>query len=92
MPSILVTLPVPLRRVAGGSGEIAAEGDTVGAALASLRRGYPRAARLFLKEGDEPRSGVSLFLNGSDVRATGGLETPLEEGDRLVVVLMMAGG
>ena len=92
MPSIHVTLPVPLRRAAGGPGDLTAEGDTVGAALASLRRGYPRAVRLFLREGDEPRSGVSLFLNGTDVRTLGGLDTPLEEGDRLVVVLLMAGG
>jgi molybdopterin converting factor small subunit len=92
MPAIHVTLPAPLHRAAGGAGDLAAEGDTVGAALACFRRGYPRAARLFLKEGDEPRPGVSLFLNGSDVRTLRGLDTPLEEGDRLAVVLLMAGG
>jgi molybdopterin converting factor small subunit len=92
MPTILITLPAPFHRAAGGAGEVVAEGDTVALALASLRAGHPAVARLFLRDNDEPRRGVSLFLNGSDVRKLGGLDTPLEEGDRLVVVLLMAGG
>ncbi len=92
MPTILVTLPAPFHRAAGGVGEVAAEGDTVALALASLRAGHPALARLFLRENDEPRRGVSLFLNGSDLRALGGLGTPLHPEDRLTVVLLMAGG
>ena len=92
MPTILVTLPAPLYRAAGGVGELAAEGETVALALASLRGGHPAVARLFLEEGNEPRRGVSLFLNGSDLRTLDGLGTPLKPGDRLAVVLLMAGG
>lgn len=92
MPTVLVALPAPFHRAAGGVGELAAEGETVALALASLRAGHPAVARLFLKESNEPRRGVSLFLNGSDVRALGGLGTPLQPEDRLAVVLFMAGG
>lgn len=92
MPKIVVTLPAPLHRAAGGSGELTVEGDTVAAALASLRRDHPRVTRLFLKDSDEPRGAVRLVLNGSDVRVLEGLGTPLKEGDRLAVVLLVAGG
>jgi molybdopterin converting factor small subunit len=92
MPTILVTLPAPLHRAAGGVGELDAVGDTVALALASLRRSHPAVARLFLTENDEPRRGVSLFLNGSDLRSLDGLVTPLEPADRLAVVLLVAGG
>lgn len=92
MPTILVTLPTPLHRAAGGVGELEAEGETVALALASLREGHPAVARLFLKESNEPRRGVSLFLNGSDLRSLGGLDTRLTPEDRLAVVLLMAGG
>lgn len=92
MPSVVVALPAPLHRAAGGLGELTAEGDTVAAALASLRIGHPVVARLFLRESGEARRGVSLFLNGSDLRALGGLDTPLKEGDRLAVVLLISGG
>lgn len=92
MPTILVTLPAPLLRAAGGIGELAAEGETVALALASLRGSHPAVVRLFLGENDEPRRGVSLFLNGRDLRTLGGLGTPLQPEDRLAIVLLMAGG
>lgn len=92
MARVLVVLPAPLHRAASGFGELAAEGETVGAALADLRAAHPVVARLFLAQAGTPRRGVSLFLNGSDVRALRQLDTPLEEGDRLSVVLLMAGG
>lgn len=92
MPTVLLTLPTPLHRAAGGVGELAVEGETVALALASLRAGHPALARLFLKEGNEPRRGVSLFLNGRGLRSLDELGTPLKQGDRLAVVLLMAGG
>ena len=92
MPRIVVILPTPLRRAAGGTREVDAEGETVGQALSSLRRLHPAVARLILHESDDPRPGVSLFLNVTDVRALGGLDAPLAPGDRLSVVLPIAGG
>lgn len=92
MASVVVSLPAPLHRAAGGQGEVLVEGDTVATTLASLRERYPAAARLFLGGTGEPRRGVSLFLNGTDVRSLGRLETPVQPGDRLEVVLMLAGG
>lgn len=92
MPTILVTLPTPLQLAAGGVGELVAEGETVAVALASVRAGHPAVARLFLNESNEPRRGVSLFLNGSDLRSLAGLGTPLKPADRLAVVLLVSGG
>lgn len=90
--SVVVSLPAPLHRAAGGQGEVLVEGDTVAAALASLRERHPVAARLFLGGAGEPRRGVSLLLNGIDVRSLARLQTPLQPGDRLEVVLLIAGG
>lgn len=92
MPSVVLTLPAPFIRAAGGQGEIVAEGETVALALASLRTSHPNLVRLFLGENDEPRRGVSLFLNGSDLGSLDRLDTRLKEGDRLSIVLLMAGG
>ncbi len=92
MPRIVVILPTPLRRAAGGTREVDAEGETVAEALSSLRGLHPAVARLILQESDLPRPGVRLFLNVTDVRALGGFDTPLAPGDRLSVVLPMAGG
>jgi molybdopterin converting factor small subunit len=92
MPRIVVILPTPLRRAAGGTREVEAEGETVAEALSSLRRLQPAVARLILQESDAPRPGVSLFLNETAARDLGGLGAPLAPGDRLSVVLPIAGG
>lgn len=92
MAALVVELPAPLHRAAGGVGEVEVEGDTVAAALGSLRKSHPAAARLFLDDSGRPRRGVSLFLDGADLRTLAGLDTPLEPGARLAVVLLASGG
>jgi molybdopterin converting factor small subunit len=92
MPQIVVILPTPLRRAAGGAREVEAEGETVAEALASLRRLHPAVAHLILRESDVPRPGVNLFLNAADVRSLSRLDSPLAPGDRLSIVLPIAGG
>ena len=92
MPGIVVILPTQLRRAAGGTREVYAEGETVAEALSSLRRLHPAVARLILQESDAPRPGVSLFLNATDVRSLDRPDSPLAPGDRLSVVLPIAGG
>ncbi len=92
MPAVSILLPAPLHGAARGVGELEADGETVGAVLASLLERHPVVARLFLAKGGVPRRGVGLFLNGHDVRALRQLDTPVAAGDRLAVVLLMAGG
>lgn len=92
MPSVAISLPAPLHRAAGGSGEVAVEGGTLAAALASLRERHPAVARLVLDEANRPRRGVSLVRDGVDLRTLDGPGTRLEAGDRITVVLLMAGG
>ena len=92
MPLIVLEVPSPLRRAAGGTREVAAEGETVAEALASLRGSRPALARLILQDSHAPRPGVSLFLNGTQLEAAGRLEATLAPGDRLAVLLPIAGG
>ena len=92
MPSIVLTLPAPLHRSAGGAGELEVEGETVAAALADVRSRRPALARRFLDDRDAPRPGVRLFLNGGGLSAPTGLLTPVAAGDRLAVVLLLSGG
>ncbi len=92
VPSIVVTLPAPFHRSAGGVGELEVEGETVAGALADLRARRPALARRFLDERNVPRPGVSLFLNGGDLAALAGLATPVAAGDRLAVLLLLSGG
>jgi len=92
VPRITVLLPLQLSRAAGGMREVEVEAMTVGEALASLRGTHSALAHLILQDSDEPRRAVALFLNEENVLTLGRLETPVAAGDRLSVLLPVAGG
>ena len=90
----MATIKVPpvLRPSVGGEKEVAASGETVGDVLQSLAEQHPATqAQLFADGGDLNRY-VNVYLNDEDVRVLGGLDTPVGEGDVLVILPAMAGG
>lgn len=90
MPSIRI--PTPLRTYTDGLSEIALQGSTVNEVMDDLVAQYP-ALRPHLFNGDgQMRPFVNLFLNEDNVRDLQGLDTPLKEGDRLMLIPSIAGG
>ena len=90
MPTIRI--PTPLRPYTGGQAELGVTGDTVGAALQDLARQYPDLSKHLYTEGGELRSFVNVFLGEENVRFLQGVDTRVEETDRLRIVPSMAGG
>jgi molybdopterin synthase sulfur carrier subunit len=87
-----VKIPPVLRSATGGEKEVPASGATVGEVLRSLAEQHPDTARqLFGEEGQLNRY-VNVYLNDEDVRVLDGLDTPVGEGDTLVILPAMAGG
>jgi adenylyltransferase/sulfurtransferase len=87
-----IRIPTPLRSYSNGLAEIAVQGGTVGEAMNDLVGQFPALrSHLFNGEG-ELRPFVNLFLNEEDVRHLQGVETPLKETDRLMVIPSIAGG
>jgi adenylyltransferase/sulfurtransferase len=90
MPSIRI--PTPLRTYAEGQTEIALEGGTVGEVMDGLVSRYPTLRpHLFSGEG-QLRPFVNLFLNENNVKDLQGMSTPLQAGDRLLLIPSIAGG
>ena len=87
-----VKIPPVLRASVGGEKEVPAGGDSVGEVLRSLVAEHPQTEpQIFSSEGDLNRY-VNVYLNDEDVRVLGGLDTPVGEGDTLVILPAMAGG
>jgi molybdopterin converting factor small subunit len=89
---MVVRLPSPLRAYADGAKEIQVEGSTVAAVLSDLASRHPALRPHLFDDRGELRPYVNLFLNEEDVRSLQGTETPLAEGDRLMIVPSIAGG
>jgi len=89
---VTLKVPTPLRTYTNGLTEINVQGSTVGAAVDDLVAQHP-ALRPHLYNGQaELRPFVNLFLNNENVKDLNGLETPLKEGDRLMLIPSIAGG
>jgi molybdopterin converting factor small subunit len=90
--SVRVRIPTPLRPHAGGQAALSLGGETVQAVLAALIEAAPGLRTQLLAEDGSLRSFVNVYVNGEDVRARSGLETPLADGDELAIVPAIAGG
>ncbi len=85
-------IPTPLRPYAEGQSEITVQGGNVGEALNDLVTQYPALKKHLFSETDELRPFVNLFLGDEDVRHLAGVNTPLQEGDKLMIIPSIAGG
>jgi len=90
MPTLRI--PTPLRPYTEGQTEVPLQGDTVGAALNDLTGRYPALRQHLFTESGDLRAFVNLFLNEEDIRHMEGVDTPLDETDKLMLIPSIAGG
>lgn len=88
----MVVIPGPLRELAGGAGEVAASGETVGKVLDDVVARHPGLRRHFRTEAGGLREHVNVYLNENDIRWLDGEATPVAPGDAVTVVPSIAGG
>lgn len=90
MPSLRI--PTPLRTYTNGSSEIHLQGSNISDALQDLVIKYPEIQPHIFNGNGELRPYVNLFLGEDNVKDLNGLETLLEEHDRLLLIPSIAGG
>ncbi|MFL6200228.1 MAG: ubiquitin-like small modifier protein 1 [Thermoanaerobaculia bacterium] len=90
--SITIQIPTPLRRFTSEQGEVQVDGATVGEALAALTDRFPTLRRHLYTDDGTLRSFVNIFLNDEDVRHLKSAQTPVAQGDTLVIIPSIAGG
>ena len=86
-----VKIPPVLRPSTGGAKEIDAQGSTVGEVLGGLAEQHPATRGQIFSEDGELNRYVNVYVNDEDVRVLDGLETPVKEGDTVVILPAMAG-
>ncbi|NIS83136.1 MAG: MoaD family protein [Anaerolineales bacterium] len=89
---IVIRIPTPLRPYAAGLKEVEVKAATVGAALEDLAHRHPAIKTHLYDEGGNLRPYVNVFVNEDDVRNLDAEQTPLHEGDRVVILPSIAGG
>ena len=86
-----VRIPPTLRTETGGERQVHAAGGTVRELLDDLMHKFP-GLRNQLVEDDEIAPFVNVYVEGEDVRTLDGLDTPVHDGNTVILRPAMAGG
>jgi len=79
--AIEVRIPTILRTYTDGAKQVEGTGSTLGELFTDLEQRHGGLRRF-----------VNVYLNDEDVRFTGGLDTPVKDGDTVTVLPAVAGG
>jgi len=80
-----------LREEVGGAREVPAQGANVRELLDDLMSQFPSLRAQLVRE-DEIAPFVNVYVEGEDVRTLEGLDTPVREGQTVILLPAMAGG
>jgi sulfur-carrier protein len=90
MPSLRI--PTPLRTYTDGQAELDLQGSSVAEVMDDLVARYPALRPHLFNGNGQLRPFVNLFRNQDNIKDLQGMETPLQAGDRLMLIPSIAGG
>jgi molybdopterin converting factor small subunit len=88
----VLRIPTPLRPYTSGKSEVSVGGSNVAEALIDLTTQFPTIKPHLFNEGGELRPFVNLFLGENNIKDLQGVNTPITDGDKLVLIPSIAGG
>jgi molybdopterin synthase sulfur carrier subunit len=88
----ILRIPAPLRSYTNGQAEIPVQGATVGEAMQNLVELWPTLRpHLYTSQG-ALRPFVNLFVGENNIKDLQGLDTPLQELDKVLLFPSITGG
>src|SRR3989449_9424331 len=89
---VTIAIPTPLRQFAAGQSEIQVNASTAGEALDQLTSTHAELRRHLFNDQNALRNFVNVYLNDEDIRHRNGPDTPVKDGDTILIVPSIAGG
>jgi adenylyltransferase/sulfurtransferase len=90
--AVTIIIPTALRQYAGGNSEIEVEAATAGEAMERLTTTHAELRRHLYNDSNALRNFVNVYVNDEDIRHAAGAETPVRDGDTVMIVPSIAGG
>ena len=88
----VLRIPTPLRAYTSGQSEVQVSGSNISESLSDLTTQYPPIRPHLFNDSGELRPFVNLFVGENNIKDLQGVETPIQDGDRLVLIPSIAGG
>jgi molybdopterin synthase sulfur carrier subunit len=89
---VTVHVPTVLRAHVEGEARVELAGATVREILGGLMDRHPRLRGRLLDERNDLNRFINVYLNDEDIRFLENLDTPVKDGDALMIVPAIAGG
>ena len=88
---VIVRLRAPLRSKAGGQYQIELAAHSLKALLDEMEAAYPGITEQLRGEDGRLRHTLNIYVNRENIRFLQGLDTPLQDGDEVSIVPVIAG-
>ena len=88
----VLRIPTPLRAYTSGQSEVNVNGAKISEALTDLTNQYPTIKPHLFNEGGELRPFVNLFVGEHNIKDLQGVDTPIKDGDKVMLIPSIAGG
>lgn len=90
--TVKVIIPSALKQFADGNDTIELEGERVGPVLDALTKGFPQLKTHLIGDDGQLRNFVNVFVNDENIRDLQQQQTPVNDGDEVLIVPAVAGG
>ena len=90
--AVIVRVPTPLRKFAGGAKDVQATGDTIAELIDDLEQKHPGLKDRLCEEDGFLRRFINIYVNGEDIRYAKGIDTSLKDGDEVSIIPAVSGG
>ncbi len=88
----ILRIPTPLRTYTSGKSEVAVSGIKISEALTDLTTQFPAIKPHIFNEGNELRPFVNLFVGENNIKDLQGVDTPIKDGEKIMLIPSIAGG
>ena len=89
---VSIRIPIAFRELAGGNATVPVSAATVEDAVSELIRLYPAIQDRIRDPDGSRKKTLGVYLNREDVRFHQGMDTPLSEGDEVMLLPPASGG
>jgi molybdopterin converting factor small subunit len=88
----VLRIPTPLRTYTNGQADVTVNGSNISETLADLTTHYPAIKPHLFSASGELRPFVNLFVGEHNIKDLQGLNTPVQDGEKIMLIPSIAGG
>ena len=88
----VLRIPTPLRAYTNGQSDVTVNGANISEALSDLTTQYPTIKPHLFNDSGELRPFVNLFVGEHNIKDLQGVNTPIKDGEKIMLIPSIAGG